>query len=148
MPDAPSVAVSRPAPQIRRGLWASRARTLAIAYFILLATATHLPPRTDALLVGSDKLYHFGAYAVLAVVVLAGWELTLGRLEPKHFFGVWLAGTLYGVIDELTQIPVGRDGDVHDWMFDVLGVTCGLAAYLLVRRLWLAKSSPTPPTDQ
>ena len=70
----------------------------------------------------SDKLLHFGGYAVLTCCVLAGWELTIGMLEPKHYFAVWLAGTLYGAIDEITQIPVGRTCDMNDGLADVLGI--------------------------
>jgi VanZ family protein len=87
----------------------------------------------------SDKLYHFGGYAVLAFLVLCGWELTLGRLEPKHFFAVWLAGTCYGIVDELLQQPVGRTCDANDWLADELGVLCGLGFYLIVRRLWVGR---------
>jgi len=83
-------------------------------------------------------------YAALAVVVLAGWELTLGTLQPKHFFAVWLAGTLYGAIDEVTQIPFGRVSDPSDWMADCLGVVIGLVTYLAVRRLW--RGAPKPLT--
>lgn len=115
---------------------AARARTLAIAYFSLLFAATHWPLPPGAIPQGADKLYHFGAYGLLAFLVLAGWELSIKqRLEPKHFFAVWLAGAAYGVVDELTQIPVGRSADPRDWLADVVGVVCGVAAYLAIRAI-------------
>lgn len=133
-----------PAATATRHPWAARARTLAVAYLLLLAGATHLPQVNMPPIGASDKLYHFVAYAALAVVVLAGWELTLGTLQPKHFFAVWLAGTLYGAIDEITQSPFGRVSDASDWMADCLGVVIGLVTYLAVRRLW--RGAPKPLT--
>lgn len=128
---------------------AARARTLAVVYFVLLATATHWPDDIDASIANNDKLYHFGAYAVLAVCVLAGAEFTLGRLQPKHFFAVWLAGTVYGAIDEVTQPYFRRDCDVGDWFADVLGVVVGLSAYVLLRRLIRGRptAAASPPAQ-
>jgi len=81
----------------------------------------------------SDKMLHFCGYATLTVLVLTGWELTIGVLEPKHYFAVWLAGTLYGAFDEITQIPVGRTCDMTDWAADVAGIVTGLLVFRLVR---------------
>ena len=129
-----SADAAAPASSIRR--WAARARTLAVVYFLLLATATHWPQLSTHDFTLSDKVMHLGAYFLLTVIVLLGWELTIGQLEPKHFFAVWLAGTLYGVVDEILQVPVGRDCDVHDWVADVLGLVLGIAAYVAGRKLW------------
>lgn len=112
---------------------AARARTLAVVYFLVLATATHWPQVSTEGVEISDKVLHLGAYFLLTVMVLAGWELTIGRLEPKHFFAVWMAGTLYGIVDEYLQVPVGRDCDVHDWFADVLGVVLGIVVYNAAR---------------
>jgi VanZ family protein len=132
MTDPPSTAGQR----LKR--IAARARTLAIVYFLLLFIGTHLPSNgIEPVITVSDKWLHFGGYAVLTVCVLAGWELTIGTLQPKHYFAVWLAGTLYGAFDEVTQTPVGRSCDVNDWMADVLGVACGLLAYRLGREVVL-----------
>ena len=128
MPTSPITAAQR----LKR--IAARARTLAIVYFLLLFVATHLPSVETASITDlSDKWLHFGGYAALTVLVLTGWELTIGALEPKHYFAVWLAGTLYGAFDEVTQTPVGRICDMNDWMADVLGVVCGLVAFRIGR---------------
>ena len=107
---------------------ASRARTLAAVYFLVLCTATHIPLDQSQIDV-SDKIVHFASYALLTVLVLTGWEFTIGGLAAKHYFAVWLAGTIYGAIDEITQIPVGRNGDVNDWAADVLGIIAGLLLF-------------------
>jgi VanZ family protein len=112
---------------------AARARTLAVVYLIVLFVATHVPSTSMPHVTWSDKIYHFGAYAVLTLCVLAGWELTIRRLEPKHYFAVWLVGTLYAIVDEATQIPVGRTADANDWAADVVGIVCGIIAFQLVR---------------
>jgi VanZ family protein len=127
---------STPAQRLKR--IAARARTLAIAYFLLLFIGTHLPAeRLESVATVYDKWLHFGGYAVLTIVVLAGWEVTIGTLQPKHYFAVWLAGTLYGAFDEVTQTPVGRSCDINDWMADVLGILCGLLTYRLGREVVL-----------
>ena len=113
---------------------AARARTLAIVYFAVLFIGTHLPlEQAEALASAHDKWIHFSAYAVLTVLVLTGWELTIGVLQPKHYFAVWLAGVLYGVFDEASQTPVGRQCDMNDWMADVLGIVCGLLIFRVGR---------------
>lgn len=142
MSDAPHTAGER----LKR--IAARARTLAIAYFLLLFLGTHLPPDDlESVASLSDKWLHFGGYAVLTVCVLAGWELTIGVLQPKHYFAVWLAGILFGAFDEITQTPIGRNCDINDWMADVLGIVCGLLVYRLGRAavlLIIAWGAPVP----
>jgi len=114
---------------------AARARTLALFYLTALFVATHIPLPNGSLS-SSDKLYHFGGYAALTLCVLAGWELSIGLLQAKHYFAVWLVGVLYGAFDEITQIPVGRQCDANDWMADVLGVVAGLIAFRLFRKAY------------
>lgn len=114
--------------------FASRARTLAIVYLCVLFTATHIPSLPAVGVSLSDKVEHFFAYGLLTIFVLAGWELSIGVLQAKHYFAVWLAGTLYAIVDEATQIPVGRTCDVHDWAADVFGILAGMIAFGLFRR--------------
>jgi VanZ family protein len=135
---------------LRLRRWAAHARTLAAFYVVVLFIGTHipLPPEAMEVIGGKDRLAHFAGYAVLTFVVLAGWELTIGRLKPKHYFAVWLAGILYGAFDETTQTYVGRICDLNDWVADLLGIVAGLllfrAASALLRRLFvLDDAAPT-----
>jgi VanZ family protein len=112
---------------------ASRARTLAVIYLVVLFTATHIPSLPSHGFSMFDKVEHFGSYAILTMIVLVGWEMTIGVLQAKHYFAMWLAGTLYATFDELTQIPVGRLCDVNDWAADLLGIVVGLVAFRLLR---------------
>jgi VanZ family protein len=112
---------------------ATRARTLAIVYLVVLFTATHIPSLPTRGTSIFDKVEHFAGYGVLTLCVLVGWELTIGVLQAKHYFAMWLAGTFYATFDELTQIPFGRTCDVNDWAADVLGIAVGLVAFRLIR---------------
>lgn len=137
----------RPAAASPRRRLASRARTLALVYFAMLFIGTHVPGTvSEPIATVSGKWVHFGAYAVLTIFVLAGWELTIGALQPKHYFAVWLVGTLYGAFDEITQIPVSRTCDVNDWVSDVLGIVCGMLIYRLARA-WIFRDAPAQATQ-
>jgi VanZ family protein len=119
--------------------FAPLARYATLLLLIILFIGTHVPanslPQSFTLI---DKLVHCLAYLGLTVSVLGSWELTRGALKPQHYFTVWLAGTLYGALDEVTQIPVGRHADPSDWLSDVLGIVLGLALYRLVSP-WIFK---------
>jgi VanZ family protein len=124
---------SQPSSGRRLRRLASRARTLAVIYLAVLFTATHVPSLPTHGFSLFDKVEHFASYAVLTMLVLVGWELTVGVLQAKHYFAMWLVGTLYATFDELTQIPVGRSCDVNDWAADILGIVVGLVAFRLLR---------------
>lgn len=126
------------AKRIRR--YAAHARVIAAVYFLTLFIGTHLPPKEMLNPPGflSDKSAHLIGYAGLATVILAVWELSIGRLQPRHYFAVWLAGVVYGAFDEWTQLSVGRICDMNDWAADVIGVTGGIVIYRLLRPILFA----------
>src|SRR5437588_1018477 len=106
----------------------SRLRTpvqfVLAGYLIMLLIGTHLPPNSRFLpsaLNNIDKLCHFSAYAVFAVLLASTWQLAAGALSVRQLFWTWLAVTVFGALDELTQIPVGRDCDFWDWTADATG---------------------------
>ncbi len=113
--------------------FAAVARFATIVLLISMFVGTHIPYDVHYGVATSDKTIHFWAYLSLAFFLLTSWELSIGRLQPIHYFVVWLAGTLYGAFDEITQIPVGRTCDGVDWVFDVLGVIAGLAVFRILR---------------
>jgi len=101
------------------------------AYVAALVLATHWPPqrfpRLPFRIDVPDKLAHFGAYAllVLLVVVTALSFSAFRRLRPLHWAGIACVGlTLLaglGLCDELTQPLVGRQFDWWDWAADLAG---------------------------
>jgi VanZ family protein len=97
-------------------------------YWIGLAIGTHTPsilvPRpTDH----TDKVYHFSAFAGLAVLVGLAFDVRRYVLA-----GILLAG--YAAIDESTQYFVGRDVDIFDWCANVSGICLGLVIAATVHR--------------
>lgn len=83
----------------------------------------------------SDKVGHFGAYAVLGALVLratsrARWDGVTGVAA----FQAWAVSAAYGVSDEFHQrfVP-GRTAALDDWAADALGaataaIVIGVAA--------------------
>jgi VanZ family protein len=110
-------------------------RTLAVVVLVGIFLGTHLPTTGVPTISHLDKLFHFGAYLTLTVCLLASWELSRGTLQASHYFMVWLFGTLYGIFDEVTQIPVGRTCDGYDWLADVAGIVVGLILFRVASSL-------------
>jgi VanZ family protein len=138
--------LSKP-PIARIGLAALLVRVLSIAVILGMFFGTHLPYVGPQGINHMDKVLHFSAYLLLTTCLLTSWELTrlyyrlarfqhkLGVLQPSHYFVVWLVVILYGLFDEITQIPFGRTCDGLDWLADVAGAATGLVLFQAVRFL-------------
>lgn len=104
-------------------------------YWLILFVATTLPaqdlPKTGV----SDKIEHFLAYFILAVLL----NLTLMfqnkyyRLKKNAWLYTLIFALIYGGLDEIHQyfIP-GRDCDLLDWISDSTGVLLGLGFVKIV----------------
>ncbi len=110
-------------------------RALAVVMLVGMFLGTHLPTTGVHAISQLDKLFHFAAYLTLTLCLLASWELSRGTLQASHYFIVWLFGTLYGIFDEVTQIPVGRTCDGYDWLADVAGIVVGLILFRVASSL-------------
>jgi VanZ family protein len=117
----------------RIGRAALLVRILSIGVFIGMFVGTHIPFVGAPSISHMDKVLHFSAYLLLATCLLASWELTSGILQPPHYFMVWLVVILYGLFDEITQIPFGRQCDGLDWLADVAGTVAGLILFRIAR---------------
>jgi VanZ family protein len=95
-------------------------------YWPLAFAATHLPLRRLAeTTLPLDKIFHFSSYALLAALLTGGLALWHGWRWKWALLAVLIAA-VYGVIDELTQIPIaGRTADVADWIADFVGASVG-----------------------
>ena len=111
----------------RRILWIA-----TICYWVVLFGLTHLPPDRLPHTPGSDKLHHFLAYCLLCFILGATlWQAfpSRRRLIP---LAVLLVAAVYGGFDEITQILVGRDCELNDWLADISGAaTAGAVLYAL-----------------
>jgi VanZ family protein len=77
----------------------------------------------------SDKLEHFGEYAVLGALLvraIRGWR---GTAQASVVLLAIAIGAIYGVTDEGHQYFVpGRDSDWHDALADAIGASAGAGA--------------------
>lgn len=139
------------ATNMNRIQWAATwARRATLLFLVAMFIGTHVPCESVASVQFSDKWIHFLAYTTLTFGILASWELSTGPLLPMHYFVVWFAATLYAVIDEVTQIPVGRNCDGLDWLCDVLGIIVGLTLFRCLHPLFyrfLFRGAEPPPVS-
>jgi VanZ family protein len=108
-----------------------------IAYWIALFVLTHLPPQQAVHIPGTftDKQVHAVAYLLLSLAL--GVTLTVS-LPGRRWIPMFVvaAAMAYGAIDERTQLFVGRDCELNDWLADVTGA-CIAAVLLVVIRFFL-----------
>ncbi|MEX2112332.1 MAG: VanZ family protein [Pirellulales bacterium] len=115
------------------------ALALLVFYWVALVFGTHWPRVSEVLHIGaSDKALHFCAYFGLAVLLGLNWALR-GHFGWRQRGLALALIVLFAALDEWTQIPVGRDASVYDWLADGLGAITGLAAcvgILAAARQW------------
>ena len=105
-----------------------------VCYWTALFVGTHIPNHAPLLPGdGVDKTVHFGAYAGLAALVAITWQLSAGQLTTRHLIWLWLFILCFAAFDEWTQIPVGRDGSLWDWLADATGAALALFLFAWIR---------------
>ena len=100
------------------------------AYWLAMAYGTHMNSDVAFELETAvpDKLQHYAAYAGLAFL-MASCRACYVPVTPRALCGLLAIAAGYGVVDELTQLLVGRDASVEDWVADVIGGCTGLAVF-------------------
>jgi VanZ family protein len=97
-----------------------------VGYWLALFVGTHIPRIPKPLeMPGGDKWQHFAAYAGLAFL-LAACRSFRKPLTWRLALSVAAIVIGYGIVDELTQIPVGRDAEFNDWLADSVGTGIGI----------------------
>ena len=112
--------------------WLVHRRVLLAVIWISLVILTHIPvPQTVQGLGVSDKLIHLVGYFPLGLLLPAC------RVRGcETWWRCLIVIGIYGLLDEVFQMPVGRTASVFDWVADVLGILLGLAAWrILTKRL-------------
>jgi VanZ family protein len=113
-------------------LYPPLATAVLLVYWLALAAGTHLPNYAVGPVQYNDKLAHFVAYAGLAFLLCWAWT-TRRPLMPLGPVFALVVASLYGIVDELTQLLVpGRSGEFRDWLADTLGATIGIGAFLVI----------------
>jgi VanZ family protein len=103
---------------------------IAYCVFIYIQSSYPSPERLPSFQF-SDKLLHFGAYAVMGVLFYRAYQ----TLPVKNNFQLvvllsMISTSIYGVSDEIHQsfVPY-RDGSFLDVIADILGAVCGVYVY-------------------
>lgn len=96
--------------------------TLALA---ILIGALMLMPSSSSVVIPmpvpyADKLYHFAAFASLAVPI--------AFYCPRWLLTAVLSFAAFGALIEIVQPYVGRECSVLDWVADLMGIAAGVAA--------------------
>lgn len=111
-------------------------------YWCVMFLATHVSISSEGRAIpGADKVVHFVGYGVLGLL-LSLWVALRRPLTAKVVIVVLATISLYGIIDELLQIPVGRDCDPMDWLADLLGASCGVGLMA-----WVSRSRQRPSSS-
>jgi len=97
-----------------------------VCYWVALAIGTHIPHPPHVIFPRgtSDKMLHLVAYAGLAFLLSFNWSLRR-PFGWRQWLGVVAILAAFGGIDEVTQIPVGRECDAIDWLADLTGIIGG-----------------------
>jgi VanZ family protein len=112
-----------------RDRWKQAALVALVGYWLAMFIGTHIPQDQAVSLGNSDKLVHLGAYAGLAILVALNWRLRRA-FGLRQALVVLIALTALGAVDEVTQIPVGRQCEFYDWTADVTGAAAALITFL------------------
>jgi VanZ family protein len=115
-------------------MWNRAARIALPVYWVLLFVATHYPRvRIPGEIPHSDKIVHFGAFGLLAVLY---WLFARARgLSPRF---VWVSSAIliaYAGLDEYLQQFFGRYTDLMDFVANTIGIVVALAVLETHRRL-------------
>jgi len=105
-----------------------------ISYCLLIyIQSDHPSPQSLPSFEFSDKLLHFGAYAVMGVLFYRAYQtLPLKNNIRLLMLLSMISAALYGVSDEVHQSFVpARDAQLSDVMADMLGAVCGVYLYNL-----------------
>ena len=118
-------------------------------YWILLFIGTHIP--ADAILGklhASDKVLHAAAFAGLAFLMAWAIPTDRTRIHQNTVYAA-IVCVIYGAVDEILQIPVGRTADWKDFVADCVGICMGLSTYTIARAMlikaeWNLFATPPP----
>ena len=123
----------------QRNTFARRAAAIFATAILAAAIAClTLTPQNLDMSLGSDKLYHFIAFATLVFPCSLLFARTLIWVLP--------AALLFGGAIELIQPYVGRGGELADLVADALSVFVGAAHGLTLRAIVTRRASTSAPS--
>ncbi len=108
------------------------AASVLACYWLIMFAGTHWPHvDLEGYPQNTDKLLHFTGYAGFGFLI-AVWMFTKRELRPRDYAAAFGAVFVYAIVDEITQIPVGRTCDFFDAVADWCGGLSGLALFLIL----------------
>ena len=113
-------------------------RITCTVYWLTLFVVTHLPPSRVPVTKVNDKLEHALSYALLATLLY--FSLAASRIQRRSLAMTTLSIVLgFGVFDELTQLLVGRDCELYDWLADAAGAIIAIAVVHPLRQFRIVR---------
>ena len=107
---------------------------ILLGYWGTMFVSTHVPTQLPDLPdQGFDKILHFVAFCILALLIALNSECQFGELCLRHYAMLAIVMAAYGVIDEILQSFVSRHCSFGDWVADVCGAIVGLWLFNLFR---------------
>jgi VanZ family protein len=112
---------------------------LSIAWIgVLFAESSQQPAKIMGEVTGLDKLAHFAAYGLLAVLIYAAFYCLCDRVSPIVWFPLVIV-LLIGGAEELYQTLIpDRSASLYDFLADMCGALLGIK---LANRVALAKNN-------
>lgn len=141
-PPKPVAPASRPQRRVQRYLTLAYALLLV---YLSLAPGQQIPGIFDwGTLFSPDKVAHFGAYAVFALLLSTSFAT---GSAVKQTATVVITAATFGVLMEVLQAVAGtgRTFDPVDMVANLIGACLGGVAYLLLRRLLNHYLTPVSP---
>jgi VanZ family protein len=107
---------------------------ILLGYWVILFVSTHIPNQ----LLGppgriSDKILHFSAFCMLALLVALNAEWQFGEMCWRHYAILAIVMAVFGALDEILQQFVNRHCSFKDWVADICGMIVGLWLYYIFR---------------
>jgi VanZ family protein len=124
------------------------AGTVLFCYWLIMFAGTHWPHVSlENYPQNTDKFLHFTGYAGFGFLI-AVWMSTKREFRPRDFAAAFGVIFVYAIVDEVTQIPVGRNCDFWDAVADWCGGLSGLVVFFFFRALYRRLPSNTNRRDQ
>lgn len=101
---------------------------LLVLYWLALFAGTHWPRAPQMSLGLSDKSLHFLAFCGLGFLLSAARSISR-IMTVSAYGGIFCVIGLYAAIDEISQIPVGRDCEWLDFRADLMGAVLGIGIF-------------------
>jgi len=114
---------------VSRLLWACLG-----VYVCTLVYLTHAPAPPGVFGGVSDKKLHVIAYFLLATFSYLAAAVSFPHTKQLGMIVLFLGG-IFGALDESTQPFFNRHAEFADWVADIAGLTLGVIACALVRRV-------------